>query len=123
MEGVDDVYPFELTPSNYWQLDMRPTIEAVVRDLKRGAEPGVISAAFHNTVAQAMVETCRCIAKSDALRQVCLSGGTFQNAYLLRRSVRALRQAGFDVYLHTQVPANDGGLSLGQAVIANAMLD
>jgi hydrogenase maturation protein HypF len=53
---------------------------------------------------------------------VCLSGGTFQNKYLLARSVKALQRAGFEVFLQTQVPANDGGISLGQAVIANAIL-
>jgi hydrogenase maturation protein HypF len=53
---------------------------------------------------------------------VCLSGGTFQNSYLLHRTVVELRRRGFGVFLHALVPANDGGISLGQAVVANELL-
>jgi hydrogenase maturation protein HypF len=53
---------------------------------------------------------------------VCLSGGTFQNVYLLERAVSLLRADGFEVFLHAKVPPNDGGISLGQAVIANQAL-
>ena len=56
------------------------------------------------------------------LARVCLSGGTFQNLRLLRHAVSLLRQRGFDVRVHRQVPANDGGLALGQAVIASCRL-
>jgi hydrogenase maturation protein HypF len=53
---------------------------------------------------------------------VCLSGGTFQNVYLLSRTVQLLREEGFEVYTHAAVPPNDGGLSLGQAAIASRLL-
>ena len=53
---------------------------------------------------------------------MCLSGGTFQNVFLLQRAVRGLRQSGFEIFLHAKVPPNDGGIALGQAVIANARL-
>jgi hydrogenase maturation protein HypF len=58
----------------------------------------------------------------DRLTQVCLSGGTFQNAYLLSQTAQLLRAAGFQVFTHATVPPNDGGLSLGQAVIASSLL-
>ena len=64
---------------------------------------------------------CRRIRRVHNLKRVCLSGGTFQSMYLLKRAVTGLRHAGFDVFVHSQVPANDGGLALGQAVIANAL--
>jgi hydrogenase maturation protein HypF len=64
---------------------------------------------------------CR-IRRSDGLDRVCLSGGTFQNVYLLARTAAELRRLGFGVFLHAMVPANDGGISLGQAVIANEWL-
>ena len=61
------------------------------------------------------------IRHSDGLDRICLSGGTFQNLYLLERTIVQLRSHGFAVYLHTLVPANDGGIALGQAVIANEL--
>ena len=82
---------------------------------------GWIAAAFHNTIAAIVIEVCRRLqngAKESNL--VCLSGGTFQNFYLLERAVAGLRREGFEVFLHAQVPPNDGGISLGQAVIANS---
>jgi len=69
-----------------------------------------------------VVEISRRLRKSDGLTRVCLSGGTFQNLYLLERTTRALRSEGFEVYLHAKVPPNDGGIALGQALIANANL-
>jgi hydrogenase maturation protein HypF len=70
----------------------------------------------------AIVEVCCRMRESDGLNRVCLSGGTFQNVFLLRRTVAGLRSRGFGVFLHAMVPANDGGISLGQAVIANELL-
>jgi hydrogenase maturation protein HypF len=65
-----------------------------------------------------IVEMCRCI----GLQRVCLTGGSFQNWRLLRLATSGLRDAGFEVYMHARVPPNDGGLALGQAVVASALL-
>lgn len=97
-------------------------IEEIVRDLARGVSVGLISARFHNTVAAAILEVCRRIRHQEQLTRVCLSGGVFQNMYLLKRTVRDLDKDGFQVFLHALVPPNDGGISLGQAAIANAIL-
>jgi hydrogenase maturation protein HypF len=83
---------------------------------------GWIAAAFHNTVAAIVVELCRRMRDAERMDRVCLSGGTFQNLYLLQRAVAGLRSSGFQVFLHAKVPPNDGGISLGQAVIANAKI-
>jgi hydrogenase maturation protein HypF len=80
----------------------------------------IISARFHNTVAAAIVDASKAVRRTDHLNAVCLSGGTFQNRYLTERCVRLLAGADFTPYLHSRVPANDGGLSLGQALIADA---
>jgi hydrogenase maturation protein HypF len=74
---------------------------------------------FHQTVAQMTAEVCERIAADTGLRTVALSGGCYQNRLLLSLTVPALEAAGFRVLLHRQVPCNDGGLSLGQAVIAH----
>jgi hydrogenase maturation protein HypF len=115
-EGIDDAYPFDMDGA---MVDLRETIRRVAADRE---SPEVASARFHNTVAAAIAEVCRRTWKDKGLDRVCLSGGSFQNAYLLRRTVGLLRGDGFQVFMHSKVPANDGGLSLGQAMVANARL-
>jgi hydrogenase maturation protein HypF len=97
-------------------LDFGPTVDAAA------ADPSAVparAARFHNTVAEAVGETCRRMRRDTGLRRVCLSGGVFQNVLLVERTMRAL--SGFEVYLHAAVPANDGGVTLGQAVIMAAV--
>ncbi len=120
--GVNQEYPFDVSSGDPAQIDFRPVIEGIVQDLKQSKMPSYISSRFHNTVARGIVEVCRRIRHQEKLNRICLSGGTFQNVYLLDRSVRWLRETGFEVFLHSTVPANDGGISLGQAVIANEIL-
>jgi hydrogenase maturation protein HypF len=120
--GVTLRYDFEISEGEPMILDFRPAVAAIVEDLSRRRPIGEISACFHNTLSAAIVEVCARIGTNDGLDRVCLSGGSFQNLYLLRRTVVELRHRGFGVFLHTQVPANDGGLSLGQAMIANQRL-
>jgi hydrogenase maturation protein HypF len=115
-------YGFEIAGAGPWQIDMRPTIREIVADLRRGESVHVISAKFHQTVAQVAVEVCIRLRGSDGPNRVCLSGGTFQNAFLLSRTATALRRNGFEVFLHSAVPPNDGGLCLGQAVVAASRL-
>ena len=114
-DGVEARYGFEMKGD---EVDLRPTIAEIVANVRKGMGAGEIAASFHNTVVAVIVEGCRRTRESHGLEKVCLSGGTFQNFYLLRRAVHGLRQAGFEVNLHSQVPANDGGIALGQAVIA-----
>ena len=115
---VDDVYPFEISD----EIDVRPMIEQIVRDVLAAKSTGWISAAFHNTIAAIVTEVCLRLRSNEGIHRVCLSGGTFQNVYLVERTVASLRDNGFEVFLHSKVPPNDGGISLGQAVIANASL-
>jgi hydrogenase maturation protein HypF len=120
--GVEERYPFEILDGDVWQIDMRPAIERIVRDVLAGRPVGFIAAAFHNTVAAVVVEACLRVRAAERLARVCLTGGTFQNLFLLERAVAGLRSNGFEVFLHAKVPPNDGGISLGQAVIANTAL-
>jgi hydrogenase maturation protein HypF len=120
--GIEECYSFEIEEGDPLKVDMRSMVEQIVRDLSLRKSPGWISACFHNTLAAAIVEVCRRIRRSDHIKRVCLSGGTFQNMFLLDRTVRGLRSSGFEVFLHQKVPPNDGGISLGQAVIANEVM-
>ncbi|HEU5451539.1 MAG TPA: carbamoyltransferase HypF [Terriglobales bacterium] len=120
--GVEEAYEFEIEAGTPAPIDFRPLIRGIVRDLQAGDSRHAIASRFHNTIAAVIVEVCRRIRDADRLQRVCLSGGTFQNVYLLERAVRLLRAGDFEVFLHSAVPPNDGGIALGQAVIANAML-
>jgi hydrogenase maturation protein HypF len=120
LQGIDACYPFEISNADPWEIDMRPAIESIVKDVLAARPRGWIAAAFHHTVVAIVTEVCRRLRTAEGIERVCLSGGTFQNLYLVERTVAGLRREGFDVFLHSRVPPNDGGISLGQAVIANA---
>jgi hydrogenase maturation protein HypF len=117
--AVADVYPFELqTSERPWRLDFGAAIHRIVADRQHGVAVSEIAGVFHNTVAAAVIQACRCVREQCSLDQVALSGGVFQNELLLRRVVDGLRATGFVVFTNAQVPPNDGGLSLGQAAVA-----
>jgi len=97
-----------------------PLWTALLKDLADGVEPGVIAARFHHGLALAVVDTTRRLGQRHAFDSVVLSGGVFQNRLLLEQTAALLRGHGFKVLIPTLSPANDGGLSLGQAVIALA---
>jgi hydrogenase maturation protein HypF len=95
-------------------LDWSPMIEAILADIEKGASVGIISAKFHNALAESIVA----VAKRAGQERVVLSGGCFQNRYLTERAVRRLQAEGFRPYWHQRVPPNDGGIALGQVVAA-----
>jgi hydrogenase maturation protein HypF len=103
-------------------VDFRRAIERIVAEVRAGVPPPVIAARFHNAVAEAIVEVCRRVRAEEKLNRVCLSGGTFQNMKLLARTLAGLRKLEFEVFIHAQVPPNDGGIALGQAVISTEAL-
>jgi len=94
-------------------------ISSVARDVRAGVPVPVISVRFHRTVAQIITRMCRIVTEESGIREVALSGGVFQNRLLLRLVISALKREGLRVLTHHLVPCNDGGVSLGQAVIAN----
>jgi hydrogenase maturation protein HypF len=105
------------------QLDPAPVIRAIVEDLLRGAMPAHISQHFHDGLASALAGVTRRLRERAGLNTVCLSGGSFQNVYLAGELEWLLTAEGFRVFTHSQVPAGDGGLSLGQAVVAAHRLE
>jgi len=101
-------------------LSWTPLWSALLDDLADGVTPAMIAARFHHAVANAVVETACGLCRQHDVRTVVLSGGVFQNRLLLARSSFRLREQGLNVLSPTATPANDGGLSLGQAVVALA---
>jgi hydrogenase maturation protein HypF len=95
-------------------FDWQPMILEILDDLKAQIPVGIIAAKFHNALAEVIVEVAKIIGEA----KVALSGGCFQNKYLLERAILKLQAAGFKPYWHQRVPTNDGGIVLGQAVAA-----
>ena len=104
------------------QVRVRTAVEALIHDLSEGVSVSKISARFHNGLAASVLEICSRIRSETGIGEVALSGGVWQNITLLGRTLSLLKRDGFRVYLHREVPTNDGGLSLGQAVIAAARM-
>ena len=114
-------YGFEIDRSGgLWVFDPRPMVREIVRDLRDGRSPAAISQAFHETVSTATAALVRDAALRHGRLPVVLTGGCFQNP-LLAEGVRTLLAPTFDVRLHREVPPGDGGLALGQAVVADAV--
>lgn len=111
-------YPFELSQDR--TADTRPTIQAIVQDVRRGVEPARVARRFHSTVVEIVAAVCKRIRSETELGAVALSGGVFLNALLAHEVYARLTADGFQVYRHRQVPPSDGGLCLGQLAVAAA---
>jgi hydrogenase maturation protein HypF len=122
-EGDEQYEALLQTETVPWTIDTRALIARIALDISSGRSPRTVSRGFHNTMAVMIASVCGALRERNGLDKVCLSGGTFQNFTLLAQAVRLLRQRGFQVFLHSLVPPNDGGLSLGQAVIAANFLE
>lgn len=103
-----------------WEIDLRPTVRAAVEDMLQGCAPGEISARFHNTLAEATALAVRAVQATRPEMPIVLTGGCFQNALLTERTIAELAPS--VVYTHHRIPPGDGGIALGQVVIANALL-
>ncbi len=112
-------YPFELAMSGETLvLGARPLFQELVNDLRDAVPIAILSARFHNGLAEALAQTATIIRQRSGLRRVCLSGGSFHNRRLLLHLSQLLESDGFQVFTQNQVPSGDGGLSLGQALVA-----
>lgn len=120
-EPCKDVYVYAVE-GRPMVVRTRGIIQGVVADLNGGKSVPFIASKFHSTLADMILETCRRIRTIASLRRVALSGGVFQNVRLLTETVERLSSDGFIVYTHSRVPPNDGGLTLGQVAVANAVL-
>ncbi|MBO4252935.1 carbamoyltransferase HypF [Streptomyces griseorubiginosus] len=114
-DADDRAYAFGLASG---LCDPAPVLGAIVADLRRGTPVPVLAARFHRGVARAVAEICRRSRRATGVATVALSGGVFANALLEEECARLLAQDGFAVLRHGEVPPNDGGLALGQLVVA-----
>jgi hydrogenase maturation protein HypF len=115
--GASGAYPFTIAGD---VVDPAPAIRALVEDVRRGVDVPVAAARFHRGTAIMVRDVCRRLREVHGPERVVLSGGVWQNRVLLDLVTAGLADDGFEVLVHEQVPANDGGLALGQAVVAMA---
>ncbi|MGC9063617.1 MAG: carbamoyltransferase HypF, partial [bacterium] len=98
-------------------VKIKPLLEEIVEEINK-VPIEKISAKFHNTIALIILDMARIIREESRINSIVISGGCFQNKTLLRKTIKNLEKERFKVFLHSQVPCNDGGISLGQAVVA-----
>ncbi len=111
-------YAVDMTESGA-MIRLKELLSAIVQDVRANGFAGMIGARFHKTVAEIAIDICKRARASTGLNEVALSGGVWQNQILFDLVRAGLKQEGFVVYFHKQVPTNDGGLALGQAMVAN----
>ena len=113
-EQTDSKYDIEINNT----ISFNKTIKAIVKDINIGVSNSIISVKFHNTIIHCINEIAIKIRNNKKINKVVLSGGSFQNAYILEKTEQLLEQNGFNVYSHNKVPTNDAGIALGQLIIA-----
>jgi hydrogenase maturation protein HypF len=122
-DGIDDEYVVEVRQANKGTIvDFYPAMSGIVRDMSQGLSRERISTKFHNSVATVIRTVARKIRERTGIADIALSGGTFQNQYLLKRAARALSRDGMKVYANHMMPCSDAGISLGQAYLVRERL-
>ena len=117
--GEEHGYPFAIREeSGGWIIDSRPMFLALVQDIREGVPTGVISRRFHLGFVDVLARVAALVRARTGLDRICLSGGSFQNCFLSEHLQKRLEADGFQVFTHAEVPCGDGGISLGQAVVA-----
>lgn len=111
---IGDSYSFEIIDGELLIIDWQIMIEHILREISNKTDPSVISSKFHNTLTHIILRVAQLLGEN----KIILSGGCFQNVFLLQKSVELLEQKGYKVYWHQRIPPNDGGISLGQIAIA-----
>ena len=114
--SAEQSYPFRLENATF---NYEPIIRSMVDDLRANAPKGTIAARFHNTIIEMIEYGVKTISASEGIKKVALSGGIFQNKYITEKLTARLIKNGMTVYTNEKVPANDGGIALGQMVIAD----
>ena len=112
-ENEHALFPFDIIEESPLVIDWRPIIQQIITESKQ-LPTGIVAAKFHNTLAEIVLE----IVKRSSLNKVVLSGGCFQNAFLLNRTIEKLQENNFSVYWHQRIPPNDGGIAVGQIALA-----
>lgn len=122
-ESVNESYPVQIdTDNDMLILAGQPVVQGIIQDLASGVDRGIIAERFHNFVARGLAGLAGELAERLKIKIICLAGGVFQNDIILCRLVKKLESSGLKVYYNQELPLNDGSISFGQAVVADALL-
>lgn len=116
-------YPYEIRSGSPCVIDFSKMILCIVEDMKNKEDRGGISLRFHNTLVEVIRDIANIVRKQVDINKVALSGGVFQNKYIIENARRELSNEGFEVFFNEKVPCNDAGISLGQAYVLNYMIN
>ncbi len=120
--SIDARYHFRFVKNEPVEIDPKPLLVAICKDLDSGVAKPLMAARFHHAVAQLVVDVCESARDRHSINRVGLTGGVFQNVLLLKLTTQRLAASNFEVFIHQRVPPNDGGIALGQAFIGRATL-
>lgn len=121
-EDVNDDYPVNIILNEPFEIDFSVAIISILKDVMNGVDVRIISTRFHNTIISIIVKMVSRLKDNMLINKVVLSGGSFQNRYVLSKSIAFLRKEGLEVFVNKSVPCNDAGISLGQAYIVREMI-
>jgi len=122
-KAENESYPVQInTDNDLLILASQPVVQGIIQDLASGVDRGIIAGRFHNFVAEGLAGLAGGLAERIKIKIVCLAGGVFQNDIILSRVVKILESSGLQVYYNQELPINDGSISFGQAVVADALL-
>ena len=120
IDKTDAYYPISINRiKNIYVLDWEPMFIEIISDIMKNVPIGIISCKFHNSLVEVFVKFTRIIRTKYKISKVVLSGGVFMNMFLLKKLESKLLIDNFTVYTHSKVPTNDGGIALGQLIIAD----
>ncbi len=114
--------PVDIVFKDPMEIDFSMTFISIISDLLNGINAEIISTLFHNTITGIILKMVTRLKENMFINKVVLSGGTFQNRYLLTRCIKHLEAEGLEVFINNKVPCNDAGISLGQAYIVREKL-
>jgi len=121
LPALDDNYSFSIEKElDKWIINTEEMFQQIIFDLNNNVSKSKIATKFHNTVAEFTTSMCKIIREKVLINEVVLSGGVFQNSYLLEQTIKKLKKNMFNIFTHQVMPPNDACISLGQAMIANA---
>ncbi len=113
-KSVKDSYPFGTSDL----INFKTLFDAIIQDILSHVAQSTMASKFHNTIVRIIITQAKKISKISGIKKIVLSGGSFQNKYILTETEIGLRQEGFTVYSHERIPTNDAGIALGQLMIA-----
>jgi len=119
---IEESYTYKVIRRDMYIIEPYEIIIEAIKDKKKGVSGKIIASKFQNTIVKLVVSICMRIREDSGINQVTLSGGVFQNSFLLKKTCSNLENNNFEVYTHKKLPMNDGGVAIGQIIVANAII-